>query len=148
MPVTFDDSLWPLLITRYVGTMSDMEYEKSLERLSSFLQRREPFFMLIDTSRSGIPNNAQRQRQVEWSRIHDELERTWGRGSAFIVTSPFIRAAMSLFFHVRPPGTPYVIVSDMDSALTWILARMESTGFTAEAARVRDQFGSHTWHTG
>ncbi|WNG45447.1 hypothetical protein F0U60_16065 [Archangium minus] len=148
MPVTFDDSLWPLLTIRYVGTMSDMEYEESLSRLSSFLHRREPFFFIIDTSRSGTPNNSQRQRQVEWSRAHEGLERTWGRGTAFIVTSPFVRAAMSLFFHVRPPGTPYVITSDMGSALAWILARMEATGFTEEAARVRHQFGSHSQHIG
>lgn len=148
MPVTFDDSRWPLLIICYVGTMSDVEYEESLDRLSSFLQRREPFFLIVDTSRSGMPNNAQRQRQVEWSRAHAELERTWGRGTSFIVTSPFVRVAMSLFFHVRPPGTPYVIVSDMGSALTWILARMESTGFAVEAEHVRHHLGSHSQHTG
>jgi hypothetical protein len=142
MPVTFDDSLWPLLIVRFSGASSDMEYEEFLQRLSGFLHRREPYFSIIDTSRVGLPNSAQRQRQVEWGRDHDELERTWGCGTAFIVTSPFVRVAMSLYFHVRPLAAPHVIVPDMGSALAWIAALMESTGFVAEAERVRHHLHS------
>jgi hypothetical protein len=137
MPVTFDDSLWPLLILHYPATQSDLEYEESLARLSGFMQRREPYFSIIDTSRIGMPNSTQRQRQVEWDRTHDVLVRTWGRGTAFIVTSPFVRVAMSLYFHVRPLGVPYVIVTDMGSALTWVVAQMERTGFMAERVRER-----------
>lgn len=139
MPVTFDDSLWPLLILHYPASQSDKEYEESLARLSGYMQRREPYFSIIDTSRIGTPNNTQRQRQVEWDRTHDALVRTWGRGTAFVVTSAFVRVAMSLYFHVRPLGVPYVIVADMGAALTWVAAQMERTGFTAEAERVRER---------
>jgi hypothetical protein len=142
MPFTLDDSLWPLLIIRLSGTSSDLEYEKFLERLSGFLHRREPYFSIVDTSQSGLPNSAQRQRQVEFGRVHDELERTWGRATAFIVTSPFVRVAMSLYFHVRPLQVPHVIVDDMDVALAWIASRMESTGYKAEAERVREHLRS------
>ncbi len=79
---------------------------------------------------------------MEWGRAHEELVRTWGRGTAFIVTSPVVRVAMSLYFHVRPLNTPYVIVADMGSAVAWVTARMESAGFVAEAARVRQRFHS------
>ena len=139
MPVTFDDSLWPLLIIDFPPTQSDPEYEESLARLSSYMQRREPYFSIIDTSRIGMPNSTQRQQQVEWDRTHEVLVRTWGRGTAFIVTSPFVRVAMSLYFHVRPLGTPYVIVADMGSALAWMAARMEHAGFKSEAERVRER---------
>ncbi|AKJ06784.1 hypothetical protein ATI61_105246 [Archangium gephyra] len=139
MPVTFDASLWPLLIIEYPPMQSDTEYEEGLARLSGFVQRREPYFSIIDTSHVGMPNSTQRQRQVEWDRTHEVLMRTWGRGTAFIVTSPFVRVAMSLYFHVRPLGTPYVIVADMGSALTWMVAQMERTGFTVEAERVRER---------
>ncbi len=139
MPITFDDSLWPLLILHYPAAQSDTEYEESLTRLSGFVLRREPYFSIIDTSRIGMPNSTQRQRQVAWDRTHNELVRTWGRGTAFIVTSPFVRVAMSLYFHVRPLGVPHVIVADMGSALTWMMDQMERTGFTAEAGRVRER---------
>ncbi|HYO64863.1 MAG TPA: hypothetical protein VEU33_02170 [Archangium sp.] len=139
MPVTFDDSLWPLLIIDYPPKQSDTEYEEGLARLSGFMNRREPYFTIIDTSRVGTPNSTQRQRQMEWDRTHEGLSRTWGRGTAFIVTSPFVRVAMSLYFHVRPLGTPYVIVADMGAALAWVVAQMERTGFTAEAERVRER---------
>ena len=148
MPVVFDDSLWPLLIIHYPATQSDTEYEEGLKRLSGFLQRREPYFSIIDTSRIGTPNSTQRQRQVEWDRSHNGLARTWGRGTAFIVTSPFVRVAMSLYFHVRPLGVPHVIVADMDSALTWTVAQMERTGFVAEAARVRQHLQSRAQRSG
>ncbi|WPB79324.1 hypothetical protein KYC5002_09220 [Archangium violaceum] len=137
MPVTFDDSLWPLLIIDYPPTQSDMEYEEGLARLSGFVQRPEPYFIIIDTSRIGMPNSTQRQRQVEWDRTNDVRIREWGRGTAFIVTSPFVRVAMSLYFHVRPLGIPYVIAADMGAALTWMVAEMERTDFKAEAERVR-----------
>ncbi|MFY0529153.1 hypothetical protein ACN28I_40310 [Archangium gephyra] len=148
MPVTFDDSLWPLLIIRYPATQSDAEYEESLNRLSGFVLRREPYFSIIDTSRIGTPNSTQRQRQVEWDRSHNELVRTWGRETAFIVTSPFVRVAMSLYFHVRPLGVPHVIVADMNSALTWMVAQIERTGFAAEAARVREHLESRAQRPG
>jgi hypothetical protein len=148
MPVVFDDSLWPLLIIRYPAAQSDAEYEESLNRLSGFVLRRQPYFCIIDTSRIGTPNSTQRQRQVEWDRSHDELVRTWGRGTAFIVTSPFVRVAMSLYFHVRPLGVPHVIVADVSSALTWMVSQMERTGFVAEAARVREHLKSRAQRPG
>jgi hypothetical protein len=148
MPVVFDDSLWPLLILRYPAAQSDVEYEESLNRLSGFVLRRQPYFSIIDTSLIGTPNSTQRQRQVEWDRSHHELVRTWGRGTAFIVTSPFVRVAMSLYFHVRPLGVPHVIVADMGSALTWMVSQMERTGFVAEAARVREHLKSRAQRPG
>ncbi|WP_257450059.1 hypothetical protein [Archangium lipolyticum] len=147
MPFTLDDSLWPLLVIHLSGTSTDVEYEKFLEQLAGVLNRREPYFSIVDTSQSGLPNSAQRQRQVEWSRTHDELERTWGRGTVFIVTSPFVRVAMSLYFHVRPQHVPHVSVADMGSALVWIAERMESTGFKAEAERVRQHLSSLSQRT-
>ncbi len=148
MPVTFDDSLWPLLIIDFPPTQSDPEYEESLARLSSYVQRREPYFSIIDTSRIGMPNSTQRQRQVEWDREHDELVRKWGRGTAFVVTSPFVRVAMSLYFHVRPLGVPYVIVADLGAALSWMAGQMELHGLRAEAERVRERLQPRAQRSG
>ncbi|MFY0570751.1 hypothetical protein ACN28E_43935 [Archangium lansingense] len=143
MPVTFDDSLWPLLTIRYPATQSDAEYEECLTRLSNYVHRQEPYFCIVDTSQVSMPNSTQRRRQMVWDQSHAVLVRTWGRGTAFIVTSPFVRVAMSLYFHIRPLAAPYVIVSDMGSALTWMATLMERTGFVAEAASVRHQLQSH-----
>jgi hypothetical protein len=142
MPVTFDETFWPLVLVRYVAPLTDQEHARSLERFGGYLRRGEPYFCIVDTSRVHTPTPLQRQRQEEWDREHAEQVRTTVLGTALIVTSPIIQLTLSVLLHLRPMLAPYVVVSDMKAALSWVTARMEAQGLGACVERIRAHFAT------
>lgn len=139
--ISFDDSLWPLLTLRVTGVMSDRQFSEYLARSSSYLARRERYVSILDLGQVGLPSPAQRQMQAEWMRKHDDDMRQWVLGNANIITSAPIRLALSLIFHLRPLPMPYLAVADMDSALRFVVGKLEEGGLRAEAERIRRHFG-------
>jgi hypothetical protein len=141
--ITFDDSLWPLLLSRFQGTATDSQYEAYLARGTAYLQRGEPYVSIVDMGQLAMPTAAQRQRQAEWMKEHDALMRERFLGCALILTSPFMRLALSTVLHLRPMPTPYVVVPDMAAGLEWTLARLRDAGFSEAAGHIRQHFGQH-----
>ena len=138
--ITFDDSLWPLLISRFHGGVSDSQYEEYLSRGAAYLQRGELYVSVLDMGVLAMPTTAQRQRQAEWLQEHEALMREQLLGCALIITSPFIRLALSAVFHIKPMPTPYVTVHDMAEGLKWATTRLEEAGLTEAAGRIRHHF--------
>lgn len=139
--VTFDDSLWPLLILRAHGVMSDKQYEAFLAHSSTFVERGEPYVSITDVALAGIPSAAQRAMQVAWLRKHDAELRERVLGNATIITSVPVRLSLSLIFHLKPPPMPNAAVADMDSALRFVLGKLEEHGLRSDAERIRHHFG-------
>lgn len=139
--ITFDDSLWPLLILRANGVMTDKQYEEFLIRSSTFVERGERYVSITDIAQVGIPSAAQRAMQVEWLRKHDAELRERVLGNASIITSASVRLSLSLIFHIKPLPMPNAAVSDMDSALLYVLGKLEENGLRSDAERIRHHFG-------
>jgi len=139
---TFDDSLWPLLVIRVIGRMSDKEVEEFLARSISYARRGEKYVGIVDMSQTGLFSPSQRQVMVEWLREHDDTLREQMLGAANIVTSTPIRLALSLVFYLKPLPMPHVAVSDMCSAVRYVTSRLEEGGLASEAERIRHHFGA------
>lgn len=139
--ITFDDSLWPLLISRFHGVATDSEYEAYLHRGTAYLQRGELYVSVLDMGRLVVPTAAQRQRQAEWLQAHDHLLREQFLGAALVITSPVLRLALSTILHLKPMPTPYVTVYDVPGGLKWAVARLEEAGLTRSVERIRRHFG-------
>jgi hypothetical protein len=147
--ITFDDSLWPLLISRFRGTVTDAQYEEYLARGTAYLQRGEPYVSILDMGRLAMPTAVQRQRQAEWMMEHEVLMRERLLGGALIITSPFIRLAVSAILHIRPMPMPYVVVPDMASGMVWTQARLQEAGLSEAAGRIRQHLAQHSsWRFG
>lgn len=139
--ITFDDMLWPLLIVRVSGTMSDKQYAGFLTRSSTYVERGEQYVSVMDLGQVGLPSAAQRVMQAEWIRKHDAELRERVLGNANIVTSAPVRLALSLIFHLKSLPMPCAAVSDMDSALRYVTGKLEESGRAAEAERIRRHCG-------
>jgi len=144
MPVTFDETFWPLVLVRYAAPLTDVEHARSLERVSGYLERGERCFFILDTSRIAAPTPFQRQQQEDWDWQYAELVRTTVLGTALIVTSPVVQLTLNVLLHLRPMLAPYVIVHTLPEALAWVLARMEAQGLEECATRVRAHFAPPT----
>ncbi|WNG38631.1 hypothetical protein F0U60_36955 [Archangium minus] len=136
----YDDSLWPMLVCRFEGQMSDEDYEEYLLQGEFYLRRGEPYVSVLDTMRLTLPTARQRQRLFQWLRQYERPMRELVVGCAFIVTSPLIRLTMSTVFHVMPMPTPYVAVQDMARAVTWAADRMRDVGHAEAAAGILERF--------
>lgn len=138
---TFDDSLWPLVIIRSVGVMTDRQYEEFLTHSSTYVERGERYVSITDVRQAGMPTGAQRQLQVEWIRKHDAALRERVLGNATIITSVPLRLSLSLIYHLKPLPMPNAAVADMDSALRYVLGRLEEGRLLSAAERIRHHFG-------
>ena len=138
--ITFDDSLWPLLVIRVTGAMSDKDFEAYLARSSAMVERGERYVSITDLSKAGLPSAEQRRLQAEWLREYEAALGKQVLGNASIITSAPIRLAVSLVFSIKPLPMPNVAVSDMDSALRYVIGKLEEGGFVSEAERVRSHY--------
>jgi hypothetical protein len=140
-PAHFDDSLWPLLIIRLPPQTSPRHHEENLATISAYVRRKERQIHVYDLRRVGMVSAEQRQRQVEWLRENEGLMQDHLLGAALIISSPFVRLAMSVILHLTAPHVhvqvPVVTVASMDAAVAWAVERFEQAGLSASAERIR-----------
>lgn len=139
--ITFDDSLWPLLVVRMSGTPTHSQFEEYLAARGSFLERGEKHVLVYDAARFNVLSNEQRQRQVEWLKEREAVRRDLTLGSALIITSPLVRLTLNIVRYFNPTTTPYFVASSMDEAVKWAAARLDEAGLHEQARRVRESHG-------
>jgi hypothetical protein len=140
--ISFDDSLWPLVVIRFIGETSDIQFEEYLERRGTYLQRRERHLVIVDSSRASMPTARQRQRKVAWRHEHADALDKQVLGVVYVVTSPIIRLSLVTILQLRPLSAPYFIASDMPSAMGWAVRRFEEEGLTGVAGWLRSGVGA------
>jgi hypothetical protein len=140
--ITLDDSLWPLVTVRFVGTPPLWAFEAYLETSLGIL-RRGRHLLLVDVDRSrgdGTAPPEHRQLLVNWLARHEERIRQTVLGVAYATDSAMIRLALSLIFHLKPPAAPYVIAPNLELGMTWATCRLNEAGLHADAERIRGHF--------
>ena len=144
--ITVDDSLWPMLLSRFSGAVSDEQFDEYLRRGTANLQRGELYVTVLEMGSMHLPTTAQRQRQTVWMKIHGRALREQLLGTAFVITSPIIRLGLSTLFHIVPQPVPYIVVPDLDTGVRWALRRLEAGGRTEEARHIRERLGVQEGH--
>jgi hypothetical protein len=135
--VLFDDSLWPLLVVKFVGTTSDLEFEAYLERMSEYLKRDTKYVCLFDSTEMKDSPMVHRQRQLEWLKANDALLRQWMIGTGFVLTSPIIRLAMNVITQLNKPPCPQIAVPTLKAALEWAAERFKAENLMLPAMLIR-----------
>lgn len=141
--ITFDDSLWPLLLSRFEGAASDEQYEEYLARGTDYLLRGDRYVSVLDMVRLSVPTASQRHRQAEWLKRNEALLGQRFMGCALVITSPFVRVALSTVLHLRPLPSPYTVAANLGQGVTWATNLLEKEGFTEAAERIRLQVPHH-----
>jgi hypothetical protein len=137
-----DDSLWPLVHVRFLGVPSTPQVEAYLARMTSLVERGEPYVSILDSSRmTGMGPPQQRHLQAAWKKRHAEQLKVLNLGTAFVITSPLVRLAVSTVFYLTPMHSPYLIAASLPQTVAWAVQRLEASGLHAAAERVRHAFG-------
>jgi hypothetical protein len=133
--ITFDDSQWPLLAVTFTGTISAQEFDTYMSKMAASLSRGEKYLFLLDTrGLSTSPAMEQRQRLVDWVKQNEPLLRQRILGSAFVITSPFIRLALNIMCQLKPLPCPHTIAGDMKVARAWSAERFRAAGLKPPSA--------------
>jgi hypothetical protein len=139
--ITFDDSLWPLLVVRFSGTPTQQQFEEYLATRQKYLDRREKHVLIYDTVRFQVLTPEQRQRQINWLRERARLMQETSLGSALIIISPVARMLLSMVLQFSQAKTPYHAARSMPEAARWAAERLDGAGLVQDARRVRVHFG-------
>ncbi|HEX8826281.1 MAG TPA: hypothetical protein VF794_40625 [Archangium sp.] len=139
--ITFDDSLWPLLVVRYSGTPTNEQFEAYLARRQSYLDRKEKHALIYDTTSFKVLTTEQRQRQILWLRERAALMKKYSLGSALVITSPIARLTLSIVLQFSQAQTPYHPARSLPEAARWAAGQLHEAGLVREAQRVKAHFG-------
>ena len=131
----FDESAWPLVYVRYPSNgLKDEGLEVFLERVMSYLRRRDRFACLIDCRGMTMAHTAnQRRRIAEWL-AEPELQRLSPHAIAMAVLfrSALIRGALTAVNWIKPPPAPVKAFGSVAESAPWLRQRFteESIGVT------------------
>ncbi len=139
--ISFDDSLWPLVLVKFEGESSDQEFEAHLKKMSEYLQRQEKYLCIYDSTLMKNSPMSHRQMQVEWLQTNDAMLRQWMIGTGFVITSPLARLAMTVISTLNKPPCPLNNFSTLEPALAWAADRFRDEGLTLPSVRIRTHFG-------
>jgi hypothetical protein len=118
-----------LLTVTFSGKSSLQVFDSYLSRMTAYLNRGEKYLAILDAKgQSTAPTMKQRQRQVEWIQHHEVALRQRSLGTAFIITSPFIRLALNIMYQLKPLPSPHTIVGDLQVARDWAAGRFRGAG--------------------
>jgi len=119
----YDD--FPLVVLRYVGTISDASFDEYLRTYRALLDRNQPYAIILDAALAGAPNAAQRRAQAKFLEDNAPLTRRLCRGGAFVITSPMIRGALTAILWISEMPFESTVVGDIFTAARWTCGRLE-----------------------
>jgi hypothetical protein len=136
--------MWPLLLVKFEGETSDVEFEAYLRRMTDYLGRQEKYVCLYDSTKMKSSPMNHRQMQVEWLQKHDVQLRKWMLGTGFVITSPLLRLAMNVITTLNRPPCPATNVATLDQALAWAADRFRDEGHNLASVRIRTHYNLGT----
>ncbi|QRN94867.1 hypothetical protein JRI60_38045 [Archangium violaceum] len=139
--VFFDESLWPLLVVRFSGEVSQAQTDEFLRGSELSLRRGERHVCILDARLArgqSLPNR--RKQHIGWLEAYESPLRALTMGCAFIFPSPFFLLSMRAFLHVKPLPVPYFVAPGLHEAVGWAAGRLEAEGLSLHARRVRAHF--------
>ncbi|MHA7630752.1 hypothetical protein [Corallococcus sp. M7] len=134
-----DESLWPLVIVQRSDTTTDSEMESILRSLSKLINRREPYVLVIDFSRSRPLTHTQRMMLSEHQAETADLAREYCKGFFVVINSTTARLARAVTSFVRPGSDQHEEVASLAEALERAALRFEQAGVPRGALIARAQ---------
>lgn len=113
---TVDSSEWPFVRVTYVDSVDDDAFERYVQEQAALLERREPYVILFDARRSGMPTAKQRQRMARYMKENDSALRRYCRRGAFVIESPLIRGALTAILWLQPLPFAHEVFATVEEA--------------------------------
>ncbi len=126
--ILIDESRFPLVVVTFPGSYSDQEFDRYLETMSGLLQRRTKNVTVLDARQSGSPPAKQRAKQAAWMKDNRALLEQYSCGSAFVISSPIVRGALTAILWLQPMPVAHTVVATLAEAEQWAATRLRAAG--------------------
>jgi hypothetical protein len=127
--IEIDESRAPLVLVRFVGDVSDAQFERYLAELGAHVRaRRGKTVTIFDMTLAPSAPGAHRQRQALWVAEHAEALARTSLGSVFVVRSTVMRAALTAILWAQPLPQPHVCVATLAEGEAWARDRLRGAG--------------------
>ena len=130
MPITFDDTRYPIVVITMTGATDAAEFDAATEELVSLMrgaQRvRRKIGLMVD-GRGAIPPGANRRRQMAAFLVREaDLMADSLSGQVMVLANPIQRGVLAAVLWWRPFPHPHFVTGNPDEGLRW-LASMRSS---------------------
>ncbi len=126
-----DLKAWPLILVRPRPEVTDSQLIAALKAYDEILDKRQgPYAMVMDNRHAPALPAAQRKIIAEYNAAHGTRTRLRCRGTAFVMTSPFVRGLMTAVFWLKKPLAETIVFEELDDALRWARARLETNSLS------------------
>lgn len=126
--IRFDDRHWPLVIVTFDGAAPRPVFDRYLERMESYLQRKERHFYLLDGREGAMLGSAERAVQGEWLKRHKPELQKYSAATALVLRSAAVRFVLTAIYLIQAPMVPTETFATVDDAYAWLRTQMEKEG--------------------
>lgn len=125
--VDIDTTGWPLVIARMNDEQSDAEFQSVLDVYTGFLDRGEPYGLVLVTSPDRpMIKPSQARLQVQWIRDNEARLSRLCLGVAFVLQSPLMRGALRAILAMQSLPSPHRVLPTEADAVAWVRNRLRS----------------------
>ena len=116
MPVTVDDTAWPIVVVSIVGSLSEAEEDTFVTTTTGFPARGDDYVAIIDLTDAGIPSGRFIRHQAQAQKEHRAALHERCLGVAFIIQSVMLRGALRAVLHLQSLPCPQLVVQSREEA--------------------------------
>jgi len=126
VPFAVDAARFPLVILRIAGDYDDREQEAFLTEVSSLLDRKKRFAVVLDLSEGGTATPTQRKRFASWIGSSDAAVKQYAVVMSLVIASTLVRGMVTAVFWVRPMPIPTETFDRLAPAEAWAREKLKS----------------------
>jgi hypothetical protein len=117
--IQFDETRFPIVVVKFAGTATDAEFGDYLSTMSRMLGKKQVTATILDATEAGATSALQRRRQADWLKKNADVLKLYSVGTAFVITSPLVRGALTAILWVQPMPAPHTLVATLPEAEAW-----------------------------
>lgn len=125
--VRFQLAYWPVAIIEFEGHLEPRVFDDYLAELTSVVERRETFALVINAEKIGFLPAALRRRQAQWIRAHAAVFGAHCVGTSFVLTSHVARLMYRGILWLQPIACPHRVCDDYAEAILWTGERLAAS---------------------
>jgi len=125
MPHIVSSEAWPLVLVELPPDPTPEVLEAFVREFDVVYARRQTFATLIDaTGIRRVPGAIERKQLADWAASKKPLTQLYGAGTAYVITSPVVRAALTAIDWLFQPPCPQCWKTRRTDALAWCVDRL------------------------
>ncbi len=122
-----DESSFPIVTVRFTGeSATDENFQAYLDEVKSVYDRKAALVLIFDARKAVLPGLKQQKIQAQWLKDHDQMMRTYCKGTAYVINHRMIRTVLRAIFSFQAQPVPYIVVGTVEEAADWAKEQLKN----------------------